>query len=132
MIYSKKRPPSPGPKSKRKDGRSRPVFVHLLPAGVSNSTCNFGFEYACGGIYGGPTCFAGSHSRTSAGWTVGAGAEYEFARHVTLKFEYLYVNLGSDTFASPAVVFFNAPSFLKASFGDAAFNLVRMGVNYRF
>ena len=92
MIYSKKRPPSPGPKSKRKDGRSRPVFVHVLPAGVSNSTCNFGFEYACGGIYGGPTCFAGSHSRTSAGWTVGGGAECEFARHVTLKFEYLYVN----------------------------------------
>jgi outer membrane immunogenic protein len=104
----------------------------VLPAGVSNSAGNFGFEYACGGIYGGPTCFAGTRSRTSAGWTVGGGAEYEFVRNVTLKFEYLYVNLGSDTFSSRAVVFANAPSFLKASFGDAAFNLVRLGLNYRF
>ncbi len=104
----------------------------VLPAGVSNSTGNFNFEYACGGFYGGPTCFSGSHSRTSTGWTAGAGAEYEFARNVTLKFEYLYVNLGSDSFASPAVIFFNNASFLRASFGDAAFNLVRLGVNYRF
>ena len=107
--------------------------VGLAP-GLSNSTGNFGFTYACGGIYGSSTCFAGSNSRTSAGWTAGAGAEYEFIRNLTLKFEYLYVNLGGNTFAIRAVNFAggSTPSFLNVRLGDTAFNLARVGVNYRF
>ncbi len=106
----------------------------VLPPGLSNSTGNFGFSYACGGIYGGPTCFSGSHTRSSAGWTVGAGAEYAFARSFALKIEYLYVNLGSDGLAIPAAIFTagGSPSALNVNFGDAAFNLVRAGLNYRF
>jgi outer membrane immunogenic protein len=105
-----------------------------LPPGVSNSTGNFGFAYACGGIYGGPTCFAGSDSRISAGWTVGGGAEYAFAHSVTFKLEYLYVNLGSSSFGIPAAIVTGGltPSSLNAGFGDAAFNVVRAGLNYRF
>jgi outer membrane immunogenic protein len=106
--------------------------VGLAP-GLSNSSGNFGFGYACGTFYGNSTCFAGSNSRTSAGWTAGGGAEYEFTRNLSLKFEYLYVNLGGNTFAIRAV---NAggstPSSLNVHFSDTAFNLVRLGVNYRF
>ncbi|MGO8908989.1 MAG: outer membrane protein [Bradyrhizobium sp.] len=107
--------------------------VGLAP-GLSNSTGNFGFTYACGGIYGSPTCFAGSNSQTSAGWTAGGGAEYQFTRNLSLKFEYLYVNLGGSTFAIRAVNFAggSTPSFLNVRFGDTAFNSVRGGVNYRF
>jgi outer membrane immunogenic protein len=105
----------------------------VLPPGASNSTGNFGFGYACGTFYGNATCFTGAQSRTSAGWAVGGGAEYAFSRNVSLKFEYLYVNLGSGTFASPTVVVSAlTPSFLNTSSGDAAFGLARIGLNYRF
>lgn len=104
----------------------------VLPPGVANSQGNFGTGYACGGVYGDSTCFAGAGSRTSSGWTAGAGAEYRFSEHTTVKLEYLYVNLGSSTFLVPAA---HAgalnPSVLNAS-GEAAFNLVRVGLNYRF
>lgn len=104
----------------------------VLPPGASNSQGNFGSGYACGGIYGDATCFAGSASRVSTGWTAGAGAEYRLNRHASVKLEYLYVNLGSGSFtlvaAHPGAL---NPSVLNAS-GDAAFNLVRAGLNYRF
>jgi outer membrane immunogenic protein len=105
----------------------------VLPPGVSNSTGNFGFGYACGPFYGNTTCFSGAQSRTSAGWTAGGGVEYAFARNVSLKFEYLYVNLGGDVVVSRAVNFSTLmPSVMNASFGDAAFGLARIGLNYRF
>jgi outer membrane immunogenic protein len=99
-----------------------------------------GFSFACSspgltgpGGWPGPTCFAGSQSRTSAGWAAGGGAEYQFSSNATLKLEYLYVNLGSNSFNLTAQgTLGGTPSFLKASFGDAAFNLVRLGVNYHF
>jgi outer membrane immunogenic protein len=104
----------------------------VLPPGLSNSTGNFGFAYGCGAIYGGSTCFAGSGSRTSAGWTAGGGAEYKVTQHVSVKLEYLYVNLGSNVFQLPAAHPGGMlPSLLNAS-GETAFNLVRVGLNYRF
>lgn len=103
-----------------------------LPPGVSNSQGNFGSGYACGGIYGDSTCFTGSASRVSTGWTVGTGAEFRINPHASVKVEYLYVNLGSGSFplvaAHPGSL---NPSILNAS-GDAALNLVRAGLNYRF
>ena len=104
----------------------------VLPPGASNSQGNFGSGYACGGIYGDATCFAGSASRVSTGWTAGAGAEYRINRNASVKLEYLHVNLGSGAFplvaAHPGAL---NPSILNAS-SDAAFNLVRAGFNYRF
>lgn len=104
----------------------------VLPPGASNSQGNFGTGYACGGIYGDSTCFAGAGSRTSAGWTAGAGAEYRFSQHATVKLEYLYVDLGTNDFpisaAHPGAL---KPSVLNAS-SETAFNVVRVGVNYRF
>lgn len=104
----------------------------VLPPGASNSQGNFGSGYACGGIYGDSTCFTGSASRVSTGWTAGAGTEYRINRHASVKLEYLYVNFGSGSFplvaAHPGAL---NPSILNAS-GEAAFNLVRAGLNYRF
>ena len=45
------------------------------------------------------TGYTGSSSRIAAGWTAGGGAEYAISRDWTLRAEYLYVNLGSDSFA---------------------------------
>ena len=113
-------------------GRVEESASIVLPPGVSNSQGNFGSGYACGGIYGDSTCFAGSASRVSTGWTAGAGTEFRINQHASVKLEYLYVNLGSGSFpllaAHPGTL---NPSVLNAS-GEASFNLVRAGLNYRF
>jgi outer membrane immunogenic protein len=95
------------------------------------ATAGLGFGFAC--VLGGPNCFPGSQSSTRAGWTAGAGAEYEFMHNLTFKMEYLYVNLGSNDFNLTALNSNGAPapSFLKGSSSDA-FNLVRAAINWRF
>jgi len=64
--------------------------------------------------------FGLSESHTTAGWTVGAGAEYGFAPNWTAKIEYLYVDLSNSRFTITGL-----PNGYQ-------FGLVRLGVNYRF
>jgi outer membrane immunogenic protein len=64
--------------------------------------------------------FGVSESRTSTGWTVGAGAEMGLAQNWTAKIEYLYVDLSDSRFAITGMP------------NGARFGLVRLGVNYRF
>jgi outer membrane immunogenic protein len=78
------------------------------------------------------TCFAGSGSRTSAGWTVGGGVEYAILNNISLKAEYLYVNLGSQTINLPLVPPSSGNTSLAANFNDAAIQIVRVGINYKF
>jgi len=104
-----------------------------LPPGQQNSVGNFGYAFSCGGIYGSPTCFAGSDSRVSAGWAIGAGGEQRITHNLTMKVEYLHVDLGDGSTrmnGSLAVGGFT-PSFLNAK-SHATIDLVRLGVNYRF
>ena len=58
-------------------------------------------------------------SNTAAGWTVGAGLEYGITPNVSLKAEYLYVDLGNT---SP----------IAGDRADLKSNMVRGGVNWRF
>ena len=79
--------------------------------------------YATGGLAFGTlhaTSFGLSESRTSAGWTVGAGAEVGLTQNWSARFEYLYIDLSSSPFALTGV-----------QNGYHA-NTVRLGVNYRF
>jgi outer membrane immunogenic protein len=66
--------------------------------------------------------FAGSQSEMLTGWTLGAGFEYAFAPRWSAKVEYLYVQLGEETF------FAGTP-------GGATFGLrdqiLRFGINFR-
>ncbi|PWE81157.1 membrane protein [Bradyrhizobium sp. SUTN9-2] len=64
--------------------------------------------------------FGWSESHTSAGWTIGAGAEVGLAPNWSAKLEYLYIDLSTSQFAITGV-----------SNGYSA-NVVRAGVNYRF
>lgn len=69
-----------------------------------------------------------SNSETKFGWTAGAGFEYGLTENITLKTEYLYVDLGSiDTSG------FNA---FKGDYGhtsvDTAFHALKTGLNYKF
>jgi outer membrane immunogenic protein len=100
-----------------------------------------GFSFACVNapvgpppFAGGPVCFDGSHSRTSVGWTAGAGTEFKLTQNMTAKVEYLYVNLGNENFNIPAVTLLGPgnASILRVSFDDAAFHLFRGGLNWRF
>jgi outer membrane immunogenic protein len=67
---------------------------------------------------------------TATGYVVGAGIEYLIAPRWSLKAEYQYVNLGSNTLSSPEV----PPSGFIFSTNkiDNTFNTVRVGINYQF
>ncbi|HEX7562705.1 MAG TPA: outer membrane protein [Bradyrhizobium sp.] len=88
--------------------------------GVFNGTCIPGL------------CYSGAFDHTAAGWTAGAGLEYAFLRNVTLKVEYLYINLGGNTFNENVLTGGTATSSFTAHYNDVAFHVVRGGINYRF
>lgn len=92
-----------------------------------------GFSFNC--VAAAP-CFAGNSARTATGFTVGGGAEYALWKNVSLKAEYLYVNLGSgNAFNVTAQASFggqpNLSSF-SAAYGRTDFHVARAGVNWRF
>jgi outer membrane immunogenic protein len=60
-----------------------------------------------------------------AGWTVGIGSEWMFAPGWSAKFEYLFADLGSETFT--ANVFANKVSVT----GHLTEDMVRFGLNYK-
>lgn len=65
-----------------------------------------------------------SGDATRAGWTLGAGVEHAFTDHLSLKAEYLYVDLGKidiENFGSDG-----------QGYADAKFSTVRIGLNYKF
>ena len=79
------------------------------------------------------TCDAGSGSRTSVGFAVGAGAEYHLWGNLTAKLEYLHVDLGGQTvtLVSPSPP--STPGvFTNYVFNREQVNIVRVGVNYKF
>lgn len=65
-----------------------------------------------------------SNSETRAGWTVGAGVEHAFTDNISVKAEYLYVDLGK----------INIENFgpFGQGYADAKFSTVRVGLNYKF
>lgn len=93
-------------------------------AGYAFQTYNV-LAYATGGLaFGDLTATATAtgidETKTQVGWTVGAGAEYGFNANWSAKVEYLYMDLGSRTFATTGV-----DNGLSAS-------LLRLGLNYHF
>jgi outer membrane immunogenic protein len=79
-----------------------------------------------------PNCFIGGSSRTATGWAVGAGGEYAVSRHVTIKAEYLYVNLGGGDGFNVVAQTPPVPSTFRAVWSTADFHTVRAGVNFKF
>lgn len=76
-------------------------------------------------------CGAGSISSTLVGWTAGAGFEYAFARNWSVKAEYLYYDLGTETLFLPDLLP-RPPATFQFHTVDFRGNIVRGGVNYRF
>ncbi len=78
----------------------------------------------------GASVFHGSRSDTETGWTAGGGLEYAFARHWTVKAEYLYIDVGDQHatgFPNPA-----NPPFTTRNTWDTQFHTVTAGLNFKF
>jgi len=67
-----------------------------------------------------------SARRTPVGWTLGAGVEFGLTPNWSAKAEYLYYDLGRNTYTFTASTFTNTVTIRETG------NLVRVGVNYRF
>jgi outer membrane immunogenic protein len=70
-----------------------------------------------------------SGSETRAGWTVGAGAEWKFAAHWSVKAEYLFVDLGH--FGTTSVDSLDPLGTIEHNH-HLTENLVRGGINFHF
>jgi outer membrane immunogenic protein len=95
------------------------VGEHKLGIGISDPTATP------------PANLFNQNSSTSVGWTVGAGAEWMFARQWSLKAEYLYVDLGN---ISSTINYAYAPANTSSLTGTVhdRDNIVRGGINYHF
>ncbi|MGA0602515.1 outer membrane protein [Caulobacter sp. KR2-114] len=112
-------------------GRLLPYVTGGLAYGGVSSNASFACS-SCGS--GGAAVANGlSRSSTQVGWTVGAGADYALTPRISLRAEYLYVDLGRQNltgggeFTAPGVAVFNATVNT-----DTTANVARLGVNYRF
>ncbi len=72
----------------------------------------------------------GNTSDVKTGWTLGAGMEYALLPNITLKAEYLYVDLGNIGSSYTANILGTNISF--ASNQDLSYHFVRGGLNFRF
>jgi outer membrane immunogenic protein len=71
-----------------------------------------------------------SFSKTQVGWTAGGGVEYAFSKHWTVKAEYLYMNLGSESvIGNPSLP---NPPFQEGYSWKTTTNIINFGVNYKF
>jgi outer membrane immunogenic protein len=76
-----------------------------------------------------------SSSSSRAGWTIGGGLEWMFARNFTVKGEYLYYDFGSVSYPGPSVLssFAAVPIYGATTSATAAFkgSIVRVGLNFK-
>jgi outer membrane immunogenic protein len=71
-----------------------------------------------------------SNTQTGTGWVAGAGVEYKIAPNWSLKGEYQFIDLGSESVTRPLI---SPPAIsLRGSEKDLEFNTVRVGLNYYF
>ena len=62
-----------------------------------------------------------------SGWAAGGGFEYALGNLFSLKTEYIYMDLGTETLASCTIL--GVPASLEEK---ATFHTIKVGLNYRF
>jgi outer membrane immunogenic protein len=106
-----------------------------VTGGVAYGETQVGFntsEFTFGGnCLAGLRCANASVSSVKAGWTVGGGIEGMIAPNWTVRAEYLYVDLGSQSVSATPI---GVPPGLVTLTASHTFleNIVRVGVNYKF
>jgi len=86
--------------------------------------CTGGFAWADNRISVTAPGFGVSDSQVHTGWTAGAGVEYMFAPHWSLKGEYLYKSFGGENYTFSGIGTFST--------GTLNVNSGQVGVNYHF
>lgn len=76
-------------------------------------------------------CLSGAESKVSTGWTAGAGLEWAWRSNVTVRLEYLHLDLADQTILLTPVAPAFGTGYVKAEF-DNVFDLLRIAVNLRF
>ena len=71
----------------------------------------------------------GSNTNTNSGWLVGAGIEWALAPNWSVKIEYDYLGLNSQTFTAPAGGFLAGDTFTTS---NPNVQMVKVGANYLF
>ena len=122
-------------------GRVRDSAADLLPAGEFAVVGPASVQCPGVGGVGAPLtpCLTGSSSAIRTGWTAGGGVEWLLDQHWSAKIEYQFVDLGTETIRATGlpctVAVCGLTTAITSSFNAAfrdQFNVVRLGLNYRF
>ena len=100
-----------------------------LAYGDVNSRTSAAFTTNVPGLGSFSSSYTGGRSETQLGYAVGAGIEYALTDNVTLKGEYLYVDLGRTT---NNVVGSGASSDSFTTRNGTEFSVARAGLNWKF
>jgi outer membrane immunogenic protein len=92
------------------------LAVAYYPAGSSTP---FGTSYA-------------STDENHTGWTLGGGIEWALMPNISIKAEYLHIDLGTEEYQFKGTVFNGAPFETDSFKSDLVVDTVRVGLNYRF
>ena len=87
----------------------------------------YGKVKTSGTLSDGVDSISGSTSKTKAGWTVGAGAEYALDTNWTVKGEYLYTDLGKRKIGE-----YTDADLTVTQKSDVKFHTIRAGLNFKF
>jgi outer membrane immunogenic protein len=98
--------------------------------------------YATGGLaygdvsysanaYGPLNGYPASVSTTKVGWALGGGVEYAVSRCWTIKAEYLYMDLGSESAIVGSIPPISPPYQVNYNWETTA-NIFQIGMNYKF
>lgn len=101
-------------------GRAGMAFGQVMPYVTGGFAAGRGTASVTNGV--GVTT---SQSATHMGWTAGVGLEAQATQNISIKTEYLYVDLGTQTYAGPL-------AGLGGIDATQRFSVVRAGINYKF
>ena len=108
---------------------NRLLFYATGGVAYAGGSTNFNVYDATQGLY-----WAGSPSSTRTGWTIGGGVEYALTNNITIRGEYLYVDLGSQNINTTGNA--AALALLPGVYATAKINydasIFRAGINYKF
>ncbi len=109
-----------------------PQWLLYATGGLAYGETKLGFssvDLVAGCVAGTSLCASGSSSSLRVGWTAGAGVETMLAPNWSVKVEYLYVDLGRQSVATPSSTL---PSVVFTPTTNFRENIVRAGLNYHF
>jgi len=100
-----------------------------ITGGVAFTQVSYAVSYVDGAVP--PGAGAGTASRSLVGWTAGAGWEYAFADHWTVKAEYLIAGFAKTSALATITDTAGGANPLTGS-SDVIIQLIRAGVNLKF